>query len=157
MPRVLRIVLRPAFLAILWCARTFLKVDRLERIELVDLGMPIEDVFALYDYDEPVESEPDQYLPAATVHTMTAGPFHTVVVVEWKGKVCLVAYLPDYPHPNRDLKCMLDKYGQGIGWRELEPGYVCIRNDDQVWLRCSAGPGISVETVEYLDAKREES
>ena len=55
--------LRAPLLIILWCGRKIFKLNRLERIPLVDLGAPIVDVFALYDYGEPVESSPDQYIP----------------------------------------------------------------------------------------------
>lgn len=77
-----------------------------------------------------------------------------VVIVEWNKKVCWITYWSPYGNPNRDLKYMLNKYGEGVGWNEHEAGYVCIRKDGRVWLRCSAAPAISVETAEYLDAKR---
>jgi hypothetical protein len=136
---------------ILWFGRRFLSWDRLDKVELIELDSPFDDVVSLYG--NPIESEPDQWLPGATLHTMRAGPFHDVMIVEWKNRVCFVAYWPVYPDPNRDLKCMLEKYGENIGWREHEPGYVCIRNDEKVWLRCSVVSSPSVETSEYLEAK----
>ena len=139
-------------LGVLWFGRKFLGWGRLDSIELVELGASFENVIALYG--DPVESERDKYLPDATLHTFNVSPFHEAVIVEWNKKVCWITYWSAYGNPNRDLKCMLDKYGQGVGWNELEAGYVCIRKDGQVWLRCSAAPAISVETAEYLDAKR---
>lgn len=153
MSALLRLCMRPVFAVLLWSGRALFKWHRLDRILLVELGAPIGEVFALYDYGYPVTSLPDENLPGATVHTLTAGLFHTAVVVQWNGRVCCVAYWSEYPDRQRDLKCMLDKYGQGLGWKELEPGYVCVRNDNRVWLRCSAAPAISVETAEYLAAK----
>ena len=139
-------------MGVLWIGRTFLGWGRLESIDLIDLGASLTDVIATYG--EPAESEPDKYLSDATLHTFNVGPFHEAIIVEWNNKVCWITYCSAYGNPNRDLKCMLNKYGQGVGWNELEPGYVCIRKDGQVWLRCSAAPAISVETDEYLDAKR---
>ena len=135
----------------LWIARHILKLNRLSSIDLVDLGAPIEEPIELYG--DPIESEPDKYLPGAMTHTFLASPFHEAVVVEWNKKVCMIAYWSAYADPNRDLEWMLKSYGEGIGWDVLEPGYVCVRKDGQVWLRCSVAPAISVETREYLDAK----
>lgn len=139
-------------LIILWFGRRFLGWGRLESIDLVNLGAALADVVALYD--EPVESEPDENLSDAIVHTFNASPFHQAVIVEWNSKVCWITYWTPFGDPNRDLRCMLKKYGEGVGWNELEPGYVCVRNDGKVWLRCSVAPAISVERTEYLDAKR---
>src|SRR4029078_5464764 len=35
----------------------------------------------------------------------------------------------------------------------LEPGHVCIGNDEKGLLRCSVAGSLSVETTEYLNAK----
>lgn len=155
MSSFLNICRRRFVLSVLWFGRRFLGWGRLEGIELIDLGASLADVVAVYG--EPIETNPDEYLADAVVYTFSASPFHEVVVVEWMHKVCMITYWTPYGEPNRDLKCMLDKYGQEIGWNELEPGYVCVRKDEQVWLRCSAMPAVSVETAEYLDAKRDAS
>ncbi len=146
---------RRLLLSLLWFGRQFLGWGRLDHIDLVDLGASIAEVVALYE--EPIKAESDQYLPEAKSLTFVAGPFHRAIVVEWNQKVCCITYWSVYGDPNRDLKCMLNKYGEGMGWNELEPGYVCVRRDGQVWLRCSVLPAISVETADYLDAKRSAS
>lgn len=136
----------------LWVARHILKLNRLSSIDLVDLDAPIEEPLGLYG--DPTKSEPDKYLPGGTTHTFFVSPFHEAVVVECNKRVCAITYWSAYADPNRDLEYMLEQYGDGIGWNELNPGYVCVRKDGKVWLRCSVAPAISVETVEYLDAKR---
>jgi len=135
----------------LWFARYFLKMNRLEEIDLIDLDTPIDEVISLYG--DPIDSEPDEGFPEATSHTFSAGLFHEAVVVEWNRKVSLVAYWSAHADPNRDLECMLDKYGKEIGWDEVEQGYLCIRKDGKVQLWCSVAPAIGVAAVEYLDAK----
>jgi hypothetical protein len=144
--------LRVIVVVVLWIGRHFLKWNRLEKIDLVDLEAPIEDAVSLYG--DPIKSEPDERVAGAIVHTFSAPPFHEVVVVEFNRRVHLITYWSVYPDPNRDLKCMLTEYGKGIGWNELEPGYLCVRKDEKVWLRCSVAPALCVETVEYLNAKR---
>lgn len=139
----------------LWIARHIFKLNRLSSIDLVDLEAPITEPLALYG--DPIESKADEHLPGATRHTFLAGPFHEAVVVEWKKKVCLIVYWSAYADPNRDLEYMLEQYGEGIGWDVVEPGYLCVRKDGKVLLRCSVAPAISVESVEYLEAKRDVS
>ena len=74
-------------------------------------------------------------------------------LLDLSGKVCLVTYWSAHADPNRDLRCMLAKYGNGVGWDEVEQGYLCIRKDGKVRLWCSAVPAIGVETTEYFVAK----
>jgi hypothetical protein len=152
MSRILEFCQRRLLIGVLWFGKTFLGWSRLKSIDLINLGTSMADVTALYG--EADESEPDKYLSDATTHTFSIGPFHEAVIVEWKGRVCWITYWSPYGDRNQDLKCMLTKYGGDVGWNELEPGYVCVRKDGRVWLRCSAAPAISVETAEYLDAKR---
>ena len=144
-------ILRIAAPCILWFGRHFLKWNRLENIDLIDLDLPISEVIAAYG--DPIHSEPDEEFPEAISHTFLAGPFHEAVVVQWNGKVCLVTYWSAHPDPNRDVKCMLQKYGQGIGWEEVEKGFLCVRKDGKVRLWCSVAPAIGVATTEYFDAK----
>ena len=146
--KCLRVVARCVF----WFGRHFLKWNRLEKVELIDLDAPIDDAVSMYG--DPIDSEPDETVPDAIEHVFYVGPFHKATVVEWKGRVCLVSYWSAYADPDRDLKCMLDKYGNNIGWEVLEPGYLCIRRDRKVLLRCSVAPILCVETMDYFDARR---
>jgi hypothetical protein len=143
--RILAVVL-------LWFARVFLKLNRLENIDLIDLGAPMEDVISAYG--DPIKSERDEKVPDAIVHTFSASPFHEAVVVQWNGSVSWITYWSAYPNPDRDLKCMLKHYGKDLGWDVREPGYLCVRKDGKVWLRGSVAPALSVETIEYLKAKQ---
>jgi hypothetical protein len=145
-----RILLRLISSPVLWFARRVLKYNRLEKLTLIDLGAPIADAITLYD--DPIDSEPVAEFLEATRHKFAAGAFHEAVIVEWKGRVCLIVYWSDYADPNRDLKCMLDKYGEGIGWDLVEEGYLCFRKDGNVRLWCSAAPAIGVATTEYFVA-----
>jgi hypothetical protein len=134
--------------AILWIGRTFLRWNRLDHIDMVELETPISDVIELYG--EPVESKPDEDFTEATCHTFSAGPFHEAVISEWNGKACSITYWSAYSAPTPDLKHMLETYGKGIGWNDVETGYWYFRKDDGVRLWCSAIPAIGVATTQYL-------
>ena len=144
-------ILRATAPWILWFGWHVLKWNRLENIDLIDLDTPIDEVISVYG--DPIESEPVEEFPEAVQHTFSAGPLHEAVVVEWNGKVGLITYWSAHADPNRDLKCMLAKYGKKIGWDEVEQGYLCIRKDGKVRLWCSVAPAIGVATVEYFSAK----
>lgn len=100
----------------------------------------------------PLESKEDEDFAEATIHTFSIRPFHEVVISEWNGKACSITYWSAYAAPNPDLKCMLETYGKGIGWNDVETGYWYFRKDDKVRLWCSVVPAIGVATTEYLNA-----
>jgi hypothetical protein len=151
-PFVARLV-RATAPCILWFGRRLLKWNRLEKIDLIDLDTPIDEVVSIYG--DPIKSEPVEEFPEAILHSFCAGPFHEAVVVEWNRKVCAITYWSAHADPDRDLECMLVKYGRGIGWDEQDPGYLCIRKDGKVRLWCSAVPAIGVATTEYFAAKNQ--
>jgi hypothetical protein len=151
--RFLQACLRPFVPANLWFGRHILKWNRLESIDLIELGAPLADAVAAYG--DPDETTPDEKVAGAMVHRFSAGPFHDAVIVEWKEKISRITYWSAFPDPNRDLKCLLLKYGQNIGWNEVETGYLCIREDGKVWLWCSVAPALTVETDEFINAKRD--
>ena len=138
---------------ILWFGRMFLQWNRLNHIKRVKLKTPISDVIELYG--EPSESTSNEDFPGVTTHTFHPGPFHEAVICEWQGKACSITFWSAYAAPTPDLKCMLETYGDGIGWKVAETGYWYFRKDDNVRLWCSAIPAIGVATTEYLKAKGE--
>jgi hypothetical protein len=142
--------------AILWFGRTFLRLNRLEKIERVELEAPISKAIELYG--DPTESKPHADLDGATTYTFSVVPFHEAVITEWKGKACSITYWSAYSAPLADLKCMLGTYGKDVGWHDTEPGYWYFRKDGLVRLWCSGVPAIGVATTEFLiaagDAKR---
>lgn len=136
---------------ILWFGRNFLGWNKLDHVELVALGTPIEEVIKLYG--EPLESKKDEDFDEATIHTFSAGPFHEAVISEWQGKAWSITYWSAYSSPAADLQCMLKFFGEGIGWDNVETGYWFFRNDNKVRLWCSAVPAIGVATVDYMYAE----
>lgn len=142
--------------AILWFGRTFLRWNRLEKIERVELESPISKVIEFYG--DPIESKQHEDLEASVIHTFSVGPFHEAVISEWNGKACSITYWSAHAAPLQDLKCMLETYGGEVGWNDTEPGYWYFRKDGRVRLWCSGVPAIGVATTEYLiaagDAKR---
>ncbi len=139
--------------AILWFGRTFLRWNRLDRIQRLGLEALIADAFEVYG--EPTESKPNADFPEATTYTFHPGPFHEVVISEWRGRACSITFWSAHAAPTPDLNCMLETYGQGIGWKDVETGYWYFRSDDKVRLWCSAAPAIGVATSEYLKAEGE--
>jgi hypothetical protein len=137
---------------LLWYYRVILKANRLDALDMVELGCPLAKVISLYEAP-PKASEPLEEFPEATRHEFHAGPYHLLGVVEWRERIVSVTYESLFPEPNRDLRCALVAYGEGIGWREIERGYLCIRKDEEVRLWCSAFPVITVENEEFFRAK----
>jgi len=137
--------------AVLWFGRHFLKWNRLEHIDRIQLGVTIQDVAAAYGAS--IESNEDDEFTEAIVHTFSVGPFHEGVICEWKGQIHSITYWSKYSAPAPDLECMLDTYGQGIGWNVIEAGYWYFRKDNKIRLWCSAAPAIGVATAEFLEAK----
>jgi hypothetical protein len=52
-----------------------------------------------------------------------------------------------------DLKCMLETYGEEVGWDNTEAGYWYFRKDGRVRIWCSAMPANGVATTEFLNAE----
>ncbi len=145
---LIRLLARP----ILWFGRCFLGWARLEAIDHLELGASIEEVIALYG--QPVESSASEEIAKATSYTFAVGLFHEVVLTAIDGKVVQLTYWSQYAAPIHDLRWMLETYGKGIGWNEVERGYWYWRKDGRVRLWCSGIPAIGVGTKEYFEAKR---
>lgn len=135
-----------------WLARTFFGMHRLESLEPVKLGAPIDDALRLYG--APLEQQPSDKIPGALSYTFSVELFHETVMTAIDGRVVHITYWSEYPDPARDLRWMLDTYGEGVEWNLVEAGYWYWRKDGRVRLWCSAAPGIGVGTREYFEAQQ---
>ncbi len=52
--------------------------------------------------------------------------------------------------PDDDLKTMMQKYGDGHKWNEINPGYLYCRDDMRIKLNCSVMPIIGVCLTENV-------
>lgn len=105
-------------------------------------------------YGQPEASGACDEIEAGTSYTFAAGLFHEVTLTALDGRVAQITYWSHHAAPTRDLRWMLETYGKGIGWDEVERGYWYWRKDGRVRLWCSAAPAIGVATKAFFDAKR---
>lgn len=138
--------------SVLLFGRFVLKWNRLEKVRLIPLDTPLSRVLAIYG--EPFDVQPTEDFPGSTTYCFSASPFHQAVISEIDAKSSCVTYWSAHASPKADLKCMLEKYGEGIGWNVIETGYLCCRKDGKVRLWCSIAPAIGVATEEYFAQKQ---
>ncbi|MHA3773917.1 hypothetical protein ACXR0O_20490 [Verrucomicrobiota bacterium sgz303538] len=126
---------------------------RLETVETLPLGSSIDEAVRLYG--AAIESGPSQDAPEITEYTFSVGRHHEAVISEWQEKVQSITFWSVKSDPGRDLRYMLDQYGEDSGWNVMEEGYWYQRKDGRIRLWCSVAPAIGVAYVEFLTAKAE--
>lgn len=124
---------------------------RLESVPLIALGSTIAQAIALYG--EPYETKPAEETAEITEHNFAVGAYHAAHLCEWQGTIQSITYWSTKADPMRDLKKMLDQYGEGHPWNVMEAGYWYQRGDGLIRLWCSVVPAIGVAPVEFLVAR----
>lgn len=138
---------------LLWRARVIDKLNRLDAIDHVPVGVTLEDVVALYG--QPEEANPCDDNPEATSYEFTVSPFHEASVTVWNAVVHQIVYWSSHADPRNDLAWMLETYGDGVGWSVMTEGYSYRRKDGNYFLWCSAMPVIGVASAAFTQAKAE--
>lgn len=142
---------RPFASAFLWAAQVFLRMGRLEKIELLQLRATLEAATNLYQ--RPLSETPDEHHSDATHYKFQVSPWHAVKALVWRGEVHAVSYYLAQPSPERDLRVALAFYGEGKKWKALEAGYHYERDDGDRLIHVSAVPILSVETRALVEAR----
>ena len=152
MNTILSFIINAIISIVLWILRIFFKLNRLDKIDLIPLKKPFQEAIGIYN--EPIESEPDDKFPEATNHTFDISPFHEIIVTEWNGLIHQVVYWSSHSSPTKDLKAVMQQYGNQLKWTVINEGYDYIREDNEILLWCSAMPVIGIASSEYKEAVR---
>jgi hypothetical protein len=124
-----------------WVERFILGKNKLRSLDLPPLGLT-KDALERIAGRKPLEHTIENGIQHLVFQY---GGYHVMQIwLDRDGKATRYVYRSARPSPKDDLLVVLERYGQGLGWHETEPGYLYRRDDGKIQVYCSAAPLIGV-------------
>jgi len=134
-----------------WLHRNFGRPSPLAQIDTLPLNTRLD--HAIERYGDPSEAFVDDDIADAMGFCFGEGLVPKIIAWQLKDEIQAVVYYSDSSNPGRDLAMMMDTYGDGQKWNEVNQGYLYFRADNRVRLTCSAVPIYAVGNAEFFDEK----